>query len=98
MARYRNFFGIQSDEQLKREADELKKSGDFTYPDNFEVRHHPTPCISEVPQPPIRLEPPRVLLFSWVVYVIQTLNPAEPSFHQHPQVRSALLIMIITHP
>ena len=38
MARYRNFFGIQSDEQLKREADELKKGGDFTSPDNFEVR------------------------------------------------------------
>lgn len=37
MARYRNFFGIQSDEQLKREADELKKSGDFTSPDNFEA-------------------------------------------------------------
>lgn len=39
MARYKNFFGIQSDEQLKREADELKKGGDFTSPDNFEVHH-----------------------------------------------------------
>ena len=44
MARYRNFFGIQSDAQLEAEADRLKQGGDFTSPDNFDV--HPNPPTS----------------------------------------------------
>ena len=48
MARYRNFFGIQSDAQLKKESDGLKKGGDFTSPDNFDVRRTLyTPCFRQ---------------------------------------------------
>ena len=38
LERYRQFFGIVSDQELKEEADALKEKGDFTSPDSFKVR------------------------------------------------------------
>ena len=37
LERYRQFFGIVSDKELKEEADALKAKGDFTSPDSFKA-------------------------------------------------------------
>ena len=37
LERYRQFFGIVSDRELKDEADALKAKGDFTSPDSFKA-------------------------------------------------------------
>ena len=41
LERYRQFFGIVSDQELKEEADALKEKGDFTSPDSFKVSRSP---------------------------------------------------------
>ncbi len=45
LERYRQFFGIVSDQELKEEADALKEKGDFTSPDSFKVRILPACSI-----------------------------------------------------
>ena len=62
MARYRNFFGIQSDAQLKKESDGLKRNGDFTSPDNFEVCYPSFPNGVKLQHSHRRKIPPYLLL------------------------------------